>query len=245
VRLLDAVSSALLLSVDNDRLRARLERTLQEVRESRLRIVEEGYNARRRLERDLHDGSQQLLVSLAIGLRIATSKAQAAGNTELVEDLERSSSQLADALRELRELARGIHPTVLTDGDLRSALAELALRSHVPVEVDVAFDERLPEVVEETIYFVVAECLTNAAKHAEARNCAVTVTRTDGAVSVVVKDDGHGGAVVTAGGGLGGVRDRVEAVDGHFDLQSVAGLGTIIEFTIPVHASSPVPVTDS
>jgi signal transduction histidine kinase len=244
-RLLDAVSSALLLSVDNDRLRARLERTLQEVRESRLRIVEEGYNARRRLERDLHDGSQQLLVSLAIGLRIATSKAQEAGNTDVVEDLERSSAQLAEALRELRELARGIHPTVLTDGDLRSALSELALRSPVPVDVEVAFDDRLPDVVEETIYFVVAECLTNAAKHAEARNCSVIVTRSDGGVAVVVKDDGSGGAVVTPGGGLGGVRDRVEAVDGRFDMQSVAGLGTIIEFSIPVHAAAPVPVTDS
>jgi signal transduction histidine kinase len=243
-RLLDAVSSALLLSVDNDRLRARLERTLQEVRESRLRIVEEGYNARRRLERDLHDGSQQLLVSLAIGLRIATSKAQAAGNAEVAEDLERSSAQLAEALRELRELARGIHPTVLTDGDLRSALSELALRSHVPVTVTVAFDERLPEVVEETIYFVVAECLTNAAKHADARNCSVTVTRSGRTVSVIVKDDGHGGAVVTPGGGLGGVRDRVEAVDGHFEMQSVAGLGTIIELTIPVSATAPVPVID-
>lgn len=115
-RLLDAVSSALLLSVDNDRLRGRLERTIQELRESRLRIVEEGYLARRRLERDLHDGSQQQLVSLAIRLRIATGKAEAAGHSELAGDLEKASGQLADALRELRELARGIHPTVLTDG---------------------------------------------------------------------------------------------------------------------------------
>lgn len=244
-RLLDAISSALLLSVDNDRLRARLERTLQEVRDSRLRIVEEGYLARRRLERDLHDGSQQLLVSLAIGLRIATSKAQEAGNTEVAVDLERASAQLADALRELRELARGIHPTVLTDGDLRSALSELALRSHVPVQVDVGFDEKLPEVIEETIYFVVAECLTNAAKHAEARNCSVTVNRSDGAVVVVVKDDGRGGAVVTSGGGLGGVRDRVEAIAGHFELQSVAGLGTIIELTIPVQVPVAVPAAEA
>jgi signal transduction histidine kinase len=236
-RLLDAVSSALLLSVDNDRLRHRLERTLQEVRDSRLRIVEEGYLARRRLERDLHDGSQQQLVSLAIGLRIATSKAQAAGNDDVVADLERASAQLADALRELRELARGIHPTVLTDGDLRSAIDELALRSHIPVEVTVDVPERLSEVVEETIYYCVAECLANAAKHSSARNCAVTVTRTGGTVSVVVKDDGQGGARVETGGGLEGVRDRVEAVDGHADVQSVVGLGTIIELTIPIGVS--------
>ncbi|MEO7018036.1 MAG: histidine kinase [Leifsonia sp.] len=233
-RLLDAVSSALLLSVDNDRLRHRLERTLQEVRDSRLRIVEEGYLARRRLERDLHDGSQQQLVSLAIGLRIATSKAQAGGNDDVAADLERASAQLADALRELRELARGIHPTVLTDGDLRSALDELAQRSHLPVEVNVDLSERLSEVVEETIYFCVAECLANAAKHSSARNCSVTVARADGAVSVVIKDDGRGGARVESGGGLEGVRDRVEAVDGHAEVQSVAGLGTIIELTIPV-----------
>ncbi|WP_431278063.1 sensor histidine kinase [Leifsonia poae] len=233
-RLLDAVSSALLLSVDNDRLRHRLERTLQEVRDSRLRIVEEGYLARRRLERDLHDGSQQQLVSLAIGLRIATTKAQAAGNDEVAADLERASAQLADALRELRELARGIHPTVLTDGDLRSAIDELAQRSHLPVEVTVDVPSRLSDVVEETIYFCVAECLANAAKHSKARNCAVTVTRTDSTVTVVVKDDGQGGARVEAGGGLEGVRDRVEAVDGYAEVQSVLGLGTIIELTIPV-----------
>ncbi|WP_223691727.1 sensor histidine kinase [Leifsonia poae] len=233
-RLLDAVSSALLLSVDNDRLRHRLERTLQEVRDSRLRIVEEGYLARRRLERDLHDGSQQQLVSLAIGLRIATSKAQSAGHGELVADLERASAQLADALRELRELARGIHPTVLTDGDLRSAIDELAQRSHLPVEVRVEIPDRLSEVVEETIYYCVAECLANAAKHSGARNCAVTVTRSDHTVSVVVKDDGQGGARVEPGGGLEGVRDRVEAVDGHAEVQSVAGLGTIVELTIPL-----------
>ncbi|MGO4534551.1 histidine kinase [Leifsonia sp. 2MCAF36] len=233
-RLLDAVSSALLLSVDNDRLRARLERTIQELRESRLRIVEEGYLARRKLERDLHDGSQQQLVSLAISLRIATSKAEAHGDEELAGDLQRSSEQLADALRELRELARGIHPTVLTDGDLRSAIEELGLRSHLPVEVRVGLSERLPDVVEETIYFCVSECLANAAKHSRARNCSVTVTRADATVTVLVKDDGQGGARIEPGGGLEGVRDRVEAVSGRADVRSVEGLGTIIELTIPV-----------
>ncbi|GAB3573449.1 hypothetical protein GCM10027406_01930 [Leifsonia lichenia] len=238
-RLLDAVSSALLLSVDNDRLRQKLERTLQEVRESRLRIVEEGYLARRRLERDLHDGSQQQLVSLAISLRIATAKAEAAGSGELAGDLERASTQLADALRELRELARGIHPTVLTDGDLTSAIEELANRSHLPVEVHVDMPERLSDVIEETIYFCVSEGLANAAKHSQARNCSVSVSRSDGTVTVIVKDDGQGGARVEPGGGLGGIRDRVEAVDGHAVVQSVAGLGTIIELTIPVqHAAA-------
>lgn len=233
-RLLDAVSSALLLSVDNDRLRRRLEKTLQEVRESRLRIVEEGYLARRRLERDLHDGSQQQLVSLAISLRIAAAKAESAGAGEVVADLERASSQLADALRELRELARGIHPTVLSDGDLASALDELAARSHLPVEVHVDVPERLPEVVEETVYYCVSESLANAAKHAQARNCIVTVVRTDTTVCVTIKDDGRGGAVVEPGGGLEGIRDRVEAVNGRVELHSVAGLGTIIELTIPL-----------
>ncbi|WP_314148299.1 histidine kinase [uncultured Leifsonia sp.] len=235
-RLLDAVSSALLLSVDNDRLRARLEQTIQELRESRLRIVEEGYHARRRLERDLHDGSQQQLVSLAISLRIATAKAEAAGNRELAGDLENASAQLADALRELRELARGIHPTVLTDGDLRSAIQELAQRSHLPVEVRVETTEPLPNVIAETIYYCVSECLANAAKHAQARNVAVLVTREDDVVTVVVKDDGRGGATIEQGGGLEGLRDRVDAVDGHVDVRSVVGLGTIVELTIPARA---------
>ena len=236
-RLLDAVSSALLLSVDNDRLRGRLEQTIQELRESRLRIVEEGYLARRRLERDLHDGSQQQLVSLAIGLRIAATKAGAAGQPELVDDLEKASAQLADALRELRELARGIHPTVLTDGDLRSALEELAQRSVTPVEVHVELAERLPDVVEETIYYCVSECLANAAKHAQARNCAVLVTRDEGAVTVTVKDDGRGGAQIEPGGGLEGLRDRVETVGGHVEVRSVAGLGTIVELVLPAQVA--------
>ena len=236
-RLLDAVSSALLLSVDNDRLRGRLERTIQELRESRLRIVEEGYLARRKLERDLHDGSQQQLVSLAISLRIATSKAEAHGDEELAGDLQRASEQLADALRELRELARGIHPTVLTDGDLRSAIEELGLRSHVPVEVRVDIAERLPEVVEETIYYCVSEALANAAKHARARTCTVMVSRADATVTVIVKDDGQGGARIEPGGGLEGLRDRVEAVSGRAEVRSVEGLGTIIELTIPVQGT--------
>jgi len=235
-RLLDAVSSALLLSVDNDRLRERLERTIQELRESRLRIVEEGYLARRRLERDLHDGSQQQLVSLAISLRIATAKAEAHGDEDLAGDLQRASGQLADALRELRELARGIHPTVLTDGDLRSAIEELGMRSHLPVEVRVDVPGRLPEVVEETIYYCVSECLANAAKHARARSCSVVVSAVDSTVSVVVKDDGQGGARIEPGGGLEGLRDRVEAVSGRADVRSVQGLGTIVELTIPIVA---------
>jgi signal transduction histidine kinase len=240
-RLLDAVSSALLLSVDNDRLRDRLERTIQELRESRLRIVEEGYLARRRLERDLHDGSQQQLVSLAISLRIATAKAEAGGNSELAADLGRASAQLADALRELRELARGIHPTVLTDGDLGSALEELGQRSHLPVEVRVETTDRFANVIEETIYYSVSECLANAAKHAGARNCAVLVTRRDDTVCVVVKDDGVGGARFEPGGGLEGIRDRVEAVNGRAELRSVEGLGTILELTIPVPHVDAIP----
>lgn len=236
-RLLDAVSSALLLSVDNDRLRDRLERTIQELRQSRLRIVEEGYLARRRLERDLHDGSQQQLVSLAISLRIATAKAESAGNGEVAADLERASAQLADALRELRELARGIHPTVLTDGDLASALEELAQRSHLPVEVHVETSARFANVIEETIYYSVSECLANAAKHAGARNCAVLVTQRDETVVVVVKDDGAGGARFEPGGGLEGIRDRVEAVNGRAELRSVQGLGTILELSIPLPRS--------
>ncbi|CAM5368450.1 sensor histidine kinase [Leifsonia shinshuensis] len=122
---------------------------------------------------------------------------------------------------------------MLTDGDLRSALEELAQRSATPVEVQVGFQERLPNVVEETIYYCVSECLANAAKHAGARNCAVLVTRTDADVTVVVKDDGRGGARIEPGGGLEGLRDRVETVGGHVEVRSVAGLGTIVELVLP------------
>ena len=233
-RLLDAVSSALLLSVDNDRLRHRLERTLQEVRDSRLRIVEEGYLARRRLERDLHDGSQQQLVSLAIGLRIATTKAQAAGNDEVAADLERASAQLADALRELRELARGIHPTVLTDGDLRSAIDELAQRSHLPVEVNVDIPETaergrrgdhllLRGGVPGERGQALARPQLRRHRHTHRRH---RVGRRQGRRTGRGPGRGRGRPGGRAGPCRGGRRLRRGAVRG--------GLGTIIELTIPV-----------
>jgi len=214
-------------------LQEELHARLAELQASRARIVEAGEAERRRLERNLHDGAQQRLVSVALGLSVVRSKLESDPTTAR-GILSTAQEDLAAGLAELRELARGIHPTVLTDGDLRSAIDELGLRSHLPVEVRVELSERLPEVVEETIYFCVSECLANAAKHARARNCSVAVTRADATVTVVVKDDGQGGAKIEPGGGLEGIRDRVEAVSGRADVRSVEGLGTIIELTIPV-----------
>ena len=168
MRLLDGVSSALRLSVDNGRLRSEIERTLEQVRQSRQRIVEAGVEARRRIERDLHDGAQQHLVSLGMRLRLAANAARDAGEEQLATELEGTITMLNQALRELRELAHGIHPSLLSSGGLALAVPELAGRCPVPVVVDVQAEGRLPELIESTAYFVLAEALANVAKHSGA-----------------------------------------------------------------------------
>ncbi len=168
MRLLDGVSSALRLSVDNGRLRSEIERTLEQVRQSRQRIVEAGVEARRRIERDLHDGAQQHLVSLGMRLRLAANAARDTDEVQLATELEGTITMLNQALRELRELAHGIHPSLLSSGGLALAVPELAGRCPVPVEVDVQAEGRLPELIESTAYFVLAEALANVAKHSGA-----------------------------------------------------------------------------
>jgi signal transduction histidine kinase len=168
MRLLDGVSSALRLSVDNGRLRSEIERTLEQVRQSRQRIVEAGVEARRRIERDLHDGAQQQLVSVGMRLRVASNQARELGDTALAEEIEETIGVLNQALKELRELAHGIHPSLLSSGGLSLAVPELAGRCTVPIEVDVQAEGRLPELVESTAYFAVAESLANVAKHSHA-----------------------------------------------------------------------------
>lgn len=232
-RLLTAVATALRLSVDNGRLRGELERTIVEVRESRLRLVEAADDARKRIERDLHDGSQQQLVSLAIALRLARTAAESAGDATVALQLERASAQLAQALTSLRELARGIHPSLLSEGGLELAIPELAAHSPVPVELDVA-QQRWPELIESTVYFVVAEALTNVAKYASARRCWVGIRPDEGWLVVTVHDNGVGGARLDAGSGIRGLADRVEAVGGVFGLRSPGGEGTTIEARLPL-----------
>jgi PAS domain S-box-containing protein len=203
----------------------------EELRDSRKRLLQAGDAERRRLERNLHDGAQQRLVSLSLALRLAQAKL----TTDPVEAsklLGSASDELAQALEELRELARGIHPAVLSDRGLSAALEALAGRAPLPVEV-LTPEERLPPPVEAAAYYVVSEALTNVAKYAQASSVDVRVTRLNGRALVEVADDGVGGADPLAGSGLRGLADRVEALDGRLHVESAPGKGTVIRAEIP------------
>lgn len=241
MRLLDGVSSALRLSVDNGRLRSDLERTLDQVRQSRQRIVEAGDEARRRIERDLHDGAQQQLVSLGMRLRLAANTARETGEHRLAEDLEDAIATLNQGLKELRELAHGIHPSLLSQGGLALAVPELAGRCPVPVEVDVQADGRLPELIESTAYFAIAESLANVAKHSQATRAWIRARIEDERVVIEVRDNGIGGASLDAGSGVLGIADRIEAVGGELELVSPPGSGTTVTVRMPLQP----PVTDA
>ena len=205
----------------------------EELRASRARIVQAGDDARRRLERDLHDGAQQRLVTLAIALRLARSKLSSDPDA-VAPLLDSAVGDLEGALRELRELARGLHPAILSERGLRPALAGLADRSPVPVTLADAPEERLPGPVEGATYYIVAEALANVAKHAEANSVVVSATAADGSVTVVVADDGRGGADLSRGSGLVGLRDRVDALGGSLAVESAPGAGTVIRATLPL-----------
>ncbi|MEA2420768.1 MAG: hypothetical protein QOE60_2974 [Thermoleophilaceae bacterium] len=221
------------VAVENVRLDAELQARLDELRESRARIVEAGHAERKRVERDLHDGAQQRLVALALELQMVRSKLETdpEGAAEL---LETAADELTGATQELRELARGLHPPVLADRGLVPALEALATRATVPVVVAAEDGERLPEAIEAAAYFVVAEALTNVARHADARQALVRVARRDGLLWVEVEDDGTGGADLAAGSGLRGLTDRVEALGGSLELESAAGRGTTVRASLPV-----------
>jgi signal transduction histidine kinase len=230
--LVQAAASASSLAIDNERLKADLRARLEELRQSRLRIVEATDATRRRIERDLHDGAQQQLVALALELRLLRAKVGADEDVApLVDGL---SDRLSSALAELRELARGIHPSILTDRGLGPAIASLAERAPVIVHSDVAVDERLPAPVEAAAYFLVAEALTNVAKYAQASEVTIGVRRENGAVLVDVADDGVGGADIAGGSGLRGLHDRVAAVDGELTIESPPGAGTRLRAWIPM-----------
>jgi PAS domain S-box-containing protein len=204
----------------------------EDLRASRARIVAAGDDARRRIERDLHDGAQQHLVGLALTLRLARGKIEAdpalAGALldEAVEDL-------ATATAELRELARGIHPAVLTEGGLEPALMGLSGRVAVPVTLERVPQERLPAAVEATAYFIAAEALTNVARYAEATRAHVDIHREGDCLHVAVRDDGRGGADPAAGTGLRGLADRVTAFGGRFTVDSPPGEGTVLRAELP------------
>jgi PAS domain S-box-containing protein len=203
----------------------------EELRASRARIVAAGDDERRRLERNLHDGAQQRLVSLALALRLAESKLGSDPDGAAAV-LSSAGEELAHALEELRELARGIHPAVLTDRGLNAALEGLAARTPLPVELSL-LPERLPEPVEAAAYYVVAEAVANVVKHAEASSIAVRTAAVNGTVVVEVADDGVGGANA-AGSGLRGLADRVAVLDGRLRIESPADGGTRVVAEIPV-----------
>jgi signal transduction histidine kinase len=226
-----AAGAAAALALENARLEAELRAKVEELKASRARIVESGYAARRRLERDLHDGAQQRLVSLALSLRILHSRI--AGDPDAVQELDAARSELDQALGELRELARGIHPSVLTDRGLDAALDGLARRAPLPVELEEIPSERLPDRVESAAYFVVAEALTNVAKYAQATRAYLNVRRQNGQVLVEVSDDGIGGADPATGSGLRGLLARVSAVGGRLEVDSRPGEGTTVRAAIP------------
>jgi signal transduction histidine kinase len=230
--LVQAVGAAASLALENERLNAELRARVEELRASRARIVQAADEERRRLERDLHDGAQQRLVSLALNLRLAGSKLETdpAGAAALLEE---TASELGEATTELRELARGLHPAVLSDRGLRPALEALAGRAPVPVELGEPPAERLPAAVESASYFVVAEALTNVARYANASHAEVSVSRSNGQVEVEIRDDGVGGADPAAGSGLRGLADRVAALDGRLEVESPRGAGTTIRAVIP------------
>jgi signal transduction histidine kinase len=222
-----AAAAASSLAIDNERLKADLQARVEELRLSRLRIVEAGDAARRRIERDLHDGAQQQLVSLALDLRMLRARLQDPQIDEL-------SARLATALAELRELARGIHPAILTDRGLAPAIQSLADRGAVPIDTDVEVAERLAAPIEAAAYFLVAEAFTNVARYAEATSARVQVRRDGEALVVEVSDDGVGGVDPSAGSGIRGLEDRVAAVGGTLEIDSPPGHGTRLRATLPV-----------
>jgi signal transduction histidine kinase len=204
-----------------------------ELAASRRRIVAASDQARRRIERDLHDGTQQRLVSLALAARAAEADA-AASRDELRAGLARIAAGLADAVAELQELSRGIHPSILSERGLGPALRTLARRSAVPVELDVTANARCPEPIEVAAYYVASEALANAMKHAQASHVEISLATLNGSLLLSVRDDGIGGADPACGSGLAGLTDRVEALGGSIHVHSAAGAGTHITVDLPL-----------
>jgi signal transduction histidine kinase len=226
------LSEADVMAEENVRLDAELQARLDELRDSRARIVQAGDAARRKLERDLHDGAQQRLVGLALDLRLAREKLE--DDPKATADmLDEATAELARATEELRELARGIHPAVLSDRGLGAAVEVLAQRTPVPVRIDASIDGRLPGTVEAAAYFVIAEALTNVVKHSGADRAEVGIRRDNGHLLVEVKDDGAGGADRT-GSGLRGLADRVAALDGSLEVEGSPRGGTVVRADIPL-----------
>jgi signal transduction histidine kinase len=226
--LLAEVGAAAALLVEVVRLRSELGGALREVASSRTRLLQAGYAERRRLERDLHDGAQQRLVSLGMALRLAQ---RHAGSVDVNEVFDQAVDELATAVGELRRIAHGLRPSSLDDG-LGPALRRLATTVPLPVELDVC-PEPLPDDIATTAYYVASEAVSNAIKHAGADSIAVRVARDSGRLQVSVRDDGRGGASPHRGSGLAGLTDRVAAAGGALQVRSAPGRGTLVEAVLP------------
>jgi signal transduction histidine kinase len=233
--LLPEVAAAAAIALENARLQAELRARLEELRGSRVRVIEAADSERRRLERDLHDGAQRRLVTLSMSLGMLERRLE--DDPEARALVAEAKREAAGSLQELRDLAHGIHPAVLTSHGLEVALESLAASAPVPVGVDVELPERLPPTAEVAAYYLICEALTNTAKHAHASSARVAVRRHNGHVLVQVADDGIGGADTALGSGLRGLADRVEALEGSLRVVSPRGAGTRLEADIPCGSS--------
>jgi signal transduction histidine kinase len=229
--LLEAVSAAAGIALENARLHAELGARLEELRGSRVRVIEAGQKERQRLERNLHDGAQQRLVALS--LELAMLKKRFDADSEASTRIDHARSEIALSLDELRDIAHGLHPAVVSGHGLAVALESLAARAAVPVRLTVALDTRLPEQLEVAAYYLVSESLVNVAKHARASSATVDVGRNNGHVVIEIVDDGIGGADTERGSGLRGLADRVEALDGRLRVWTPRGHGTRVRADIP------------
>ncbi len=234
--LLAATTAASRLALENARLTALVQAQVLELRESRRRLVETGDRERRQVERDLHDGAQQQLLTVGLELGRLRHRAHRAGDDELANDLGAIGQHLDAAVDELRRLARGLHPTVLSDRGLGPAVEALAQRAAIAIDVDVAVP-RLAPPVETTAYFVVVEAVANAIRHSGATTVAVAGRVEQGRLEVTIRDDGTGGAVARPGGGLRGLDDRAVALGGTLVVRSTTGAGTMLVLRLPVGAS--------
>jgi signal transduction histidine kinase len=229
--LLQAVSAAAGIALETARLHAELAARLDELRGSRVRVIEAGQRERQRLERNLHDGAQQRLVALSLELTLLKKRLDA--DPEASTRIDHARDEIALSLDELRDVARGLHPAVVSGHGLAVALESLAARASVPVQLNVALDGRLPEPVEVAAYYLVSESLANIGKHAQASSATINVNRCNGEVVVEIVDDGIGGADTERGSGLRGLADRVEALDGRLRVWTPIGQGTRVRAEIP------------
>ena len=222
--------------MENERLQAEVRTQLESVQASRARIVEAQDDERRRIERDLHDGAQQRLVSLQLSLQMLRRELGPATDATTLAELDAATAEAAAAIADIRELARGVHPAILSEAGLGAALTSLADRTPLPVAIEDSVPGRLPAPVEVTAYFVVAEALTNAIKHAGASRVQIRAWLDDDRLRLEIWDDGRGGADPD-GRGLTGIRDRVSALGGSMQILSEAGAGTRLEVDLPCGSS--------